>query len=38
VKYPAGFKAEDVGRLATIRVKNVTGKGVVVAVEFVRFR
>lgn len=38
VRYPAGFKTEDVGRLATIRVKNVSGKGVVVAVEFVRFK
>ncbi len=38
VKYPAGFKVEDVGRLAVILVKNVTGKGVVVAVEFVRFK
>jgi len=38
VKYPAGFKVEDVGRLAIIRVKNVTGKGEVTAVEFVRFK
>jgi CRISPR-associated protein Csm5 len=38
VKYPAGFKAEDLERLAVIRVKNVTGKGVVLAVEFVRFK
>lgn len=38
VKYPAGFKTEDLGRLATIRVKNVTGKGEVTAVEFLRFK
>lgn len=38
VKYPAGFKAEDLGRLAIIRVKNVKGKDEVVAVEFVRFK
>jgi hypothetical protein len=38
VKYPAGFKAEDVGRLATIRVKNVKGKEEVTVVEFVRFK
>lgn len=38
VKYPAGFKTEDLGRLATIRVKNLKGKEDVVAVEFVRFK
>jgi len=38
VKYPAGFKTEDVGRLAMIRVKNVKGKEEVTAVEFVRFK
>lgn len=38
VRYPAGFKAEDIGRLAVIRIKNVSGKGVIMAVEFVRFR
>lgn len=38
VKYPAGFKAEDVGRIALLRVKNLKGKEEVVAVEFVRFK
>lgn len=38
VRYPAGFKTEDVGRLAMIRVKNVKGKEEVTAVEFVRFK
>lgn len=38
VKYPAGFKTEDVGRIALLRVKNVKGKEEVTAVEFVRFR
>lgn len=37
VKYPAGFKPQDVGRFARIRVKNVNGKGEILAVEFVRF-
>jgi hypothetical protein len=38
VKYPAGFKAEDVGRIALLRVKNVKGKEEVTVVEFIRFR
>jgi len=38
LKYPAGFKAEDVGRIALLRVKNVKGKEEVTAVEFVRFK
>ena len=38
VKYPAGFKAEDVGRIALLRVKNVRGKEEVTVVEFVRFK
>ncbi len=38
VKYPAGFKTEDVGRIALVRVKNVKGKEEVTAVEFVRFK
>ena len=38
VKYPAGFKAEDVGRIALLRVKNVKGKEEVTVVEFVRFK
>jgi CRISPR type III-A-associated RAMP protein Csm5 len=38
IKYVAGFKAEDVGRIALLRVKNVKGKEEVTAVEFIRFR
>ncbi len=38
VKYPAGFKAEDEGRIALLRVKNLKGKEEVTAVEFVRFK
>ena len=38
VKYPAGFKTEDVGRIALLRVKNVKGKEEVMGVEFVRFK
>ncbi|MEO6039458.1 MAG: type III-A CRISPR-associated RAMP protein Csm5 [Saprospiraceae bacterium] len=38
VKYPAGFKAEDVGRIALVRVKNLKGKEEVTVVEFVRFK
>jgi hypothetical protein len=38
VKYPAGFKAEDVGRIALLRIKNVKGKEEVTVVEFVRFK
>ncbi len=38
VKYPAGFKTEDIGRIALLRVKNVKGKEEVTAVEFVRFK
>lgn len=38
VKYPAGFKAEDVGRIALLRVKNLKGKEEVTAVEFLRFK
>lgn len=38
IKYPAGFKAEDVGRIALLRVKNLKGKEEVKAVEFVRFK
>lgn len=37
-KYAAGFKAEDVGRIALLRVKNLKGKEEVIAVEFVRFK
>jgi hypothetical protein len=36
IKYFAGFKAEHVGRFARLRVKNVSGKSLVV--EFVRFK
>lgn len=38
VKYAAGFKNDDLGRLARVRVKNVKGKEEVTAVEFVRFK
>jgi CRISPR type III-A-associated RAMP protein Csm5 len=38
VKYPAGFKSEDVGRLAIIRVKNIKGKEEVTIADFVRFK
>jgi len=38
VKYPAGFKVEDIGRIALLRVKNVKGKEEVMGVEFVRFK
>jgi hypothetical protein len=38
IKYPAGFKATDIGRLATIRVKNIKGKEEVTIAEFVRFK
>lgn len=38
VKYPAGFKSEDVGRIALLRIKNLKGKEEVLAVEFLRFR
>lgn len=38
IKYPAGFKAEDVGRIALLRVKNLKGKEEVTAAEFVRFK
>ncbi|MBX2890446.1 MAG: type III-A CRISPR-associated RAMP protein Csm5 [Saprospiraceae bacterium] len=37
IKYAAGFKAEDVGRVARLRVKNVSGKGEVLAAEFLKF-
>jgi len=36
IKYAAGFKTEDVGRIARLRVKNVSSKAIVV--EFVRFK
>lgn len=38
VKYSAGFKAENEGRIALLRVKNVKGKEEVTVVEFVRFK
>ncbi len=38
VKYFAGFKTEDVGRIALLRVKNVKGKEEVTVVEFMRFK
>ena len=38
VKYPAGFKPEDIGRIALIRVKNLKGKEEIVSCEFIRFR
>jgi len=37
LKYAAGFKNEDIGRYARVRVKNVKGKEEVTVVEFVRF-
>lgn len=37
VRYAAGFKAEDVGRLAKVQVKNVQGKEQVTAIEFKGF-
>lgn len=38
IKYPAGFKPDDIGRIALVRVKNIKGKDEITAVEFVRFR
>ncbi len=38
VKYFAGFKVEDIGRIAKLSVKNVQGKGDVTALEFLRFK
>jgi CRISPR type III-A-associated RAMP protein Csm5 len=38
VKYAAGFKTVDIGRIARLRVKNVSGKGEVIAVEFIRYK
>ncbi len=38
IKYPAGFKPEDIGRIATIRVKNMKGKEEILAAEYVRFK
>lgn len=38
IKYAAGFKTEDVGRVARLRVKNVSGKGEVLAAEFLKFK
>lgn len=38
VRYAAGFKQEDIGRLARIRVKNIKGKEEVTVVEFIRFK
>lgn len=38
IKYPAGFKTEDVGRIALLRVKNLKGKEEVTVAEFVRFK
>ncbi len=37
IKYAAGFKVEDVGRNARIRIKNINKEGAVLAVEFVKF-
>lgn len=36
IKYAAGFKMEDVGRIARLRVKNVSGQSIVV--EFIRYK
>jgi hypothetical protein len=36
IKYAAGFKVEDVGRVARLRVKNVSGNSMVV--EFIKFK
>lgn len=38
VRYAAGFKADDLGRFARVRVKNVRGKEEVTVVEIVRFK
>ncbi len=38
IKYPAGFKPDDIGRIALVRVKNIKGKDEITAVEFVRFK
>jgi CRISPR type III-A-associated RAMP protein Csm5 len=38
VKYPAGFKQEDTGRMAIVRVKNMKGKEEVLIADFVRFK
>jgi CRISPR/Cas system CSM-associated protein Csm5 (group 7 of RAMP superfamily) len=36
IKYAAGFKTEDIGRFARLRIKNMSGKSMVV--EFVRYK
>ncbi len=38
LKYAAGFKPEDIGRIALLRIKNIRGKEEVLAVEFLRFK
>lgn len=38
IKYPAGFKAADIGRIALLRIKNLKGKEEVLAAEFLRFK
>jgi hypothetical protein len=38
IRYAAGFKQEDVGRIARLRVKNVKGKEEVTAAEFLKYK
>jgi len=38
IRYAAGFKEADLGRIARVRIKNIKGKAEVTAVEFVKFR
>lgn len=38
IRYAAGFKEADLGRIARVRVKNIKGKEEVTVVEFMRFR
>lgn len=37
VRYAAGFKVEDVGRIVRVRVKDVNKKGEVLVVEFIKY-
>jgi hypothetical protein len=37
VKYAAGFKVEDLGRFARVRVKNVKGKEQITTIELIKF-